>query len=70
MSGFFAELKRRKVLQIGGGYIAVAWLVTEVLSFLFDQFQAPDWVYRLIAITAVGPSIRPGVRTEPWCSRS
>jgi tetratricopeptide (TPR) repeat protein len=49
MSGFFAELKRRKVLQIGGGYIAGAWLVTEVLSFLFDQFQAPDWGYRLIA---------------------
>jgi tetratricopeptide (TPR) repeat protein len=53
MSGFFAELKRRKVLQIGGGYIAGAWLVTEVLSFLFDQFQAPDWGYRLIAIVFV-----------------
>jgi TolB-like protein len=53
MSGFFTELKRRKVLQIGGGYIAGAWLVTEVLSFLFDQFQAPDWSYRLIAIVFV-----------------
>ena len=53
MSSFFAELKRRKVLQIGGGYIAGAWLVTEVLSFFFDQFQAPDWGYRLIAIVFV-----------------
>jgi tetratricopeptide (TPR) repeat protein len=51
--GFFAELKRRKVLQIGGAYIAGAWLVTEVLSFLFDQFQAPDWGYRMIAIVFV-----------------
>jgi TolB-like protein len=48
-----AELKRRRVLQIGGAYIAGAWLGAEILNFLFEQFQAPDWAYRLLAIVFV-----------------
>jgi tetratricopeptide (TPR) repeat protein len=53
ITGFFAELKRRRVLQIGGAYVAGAWLGAEILSFLFEQFQAPDWSYRLLAIIFV-----------------
>jgi tetratricopeptide (TPR) repeat protein len=51
--GFFAELKRRRVLHIGGAYIAGAWLGAEVLGFLLEQFVAPDWMYRLLAIAFV-----------------
>lgn len=50
---FFAELMRRRVLHIGGAYIAGAWLGAEILNFLFEQFQAPDWAYRLLAIIFV-----------------
>jgi TolB-like protein len=53
LSGFFAELKRRRVLHIGGAYIAGAWLGAEILNFLFEQFQAPAWTYRLLAILFV-----------------
>jgi hypothetical protein len=38
--GFFAELMHRRVLQIGGAYIAGAWLCVEIFCFLFEQFQA------------------------------
>jgi tetratricopeptide (TPR) repeat protein len=41
------------VLQIGGAYIAGAWLGAEIFNFLFQQFQAPDWSYRLLAIVFV-----------------
>jgi len=50
---FIAELRRRRVLHIGGVYIAGAWLGAEILNFLFEQFQAPDWAYRLLAIAFV-----------------
>lgn len=53
IADFLTELKRRRVLQIGGAYIAGAWLGTEIFSFLFQQFQAPDWSYRLLAIVFV-----------------
>lgn len=51
--GFFAELKRRRVLHAGGAYIAGAWLGAEILQFLFAEFHAPDWTYRLLAIVLV-----------------
>jgi len=50
VAGFLAELTRRRVLHIGGAYIAAAWLGAEILNFLFEQFQAPGWTYRLLAI--------------------
>jgi len=53
IAGFFAELMRRRVLHIGGAYIAGAWLGAEILNFLFEQFQAPGWAYRLLAIVFV-----------------
>jgi len=32
---FFTELRRRRVLPVAGAYIAFAWLVTEIASFLY-----------------------------------
>jgi hypothetical protein len=51
--GFLAELKRRRVLQVGGAYIAGAWLGAEILNFLLEQFQAPAWTFRFLAIVFV-----------------
>jgi TolB-like protein len=53
MTGFFAELMRRRVLHIGGAYIVAAWLGAEIISFLLEQFQAPAWTFRLLAILFV-----------------
>ena len=53
VASFFGELKRRRVLQIGGAYIAGAWLGVEILHFLLEQFLAPDWTYRFVAIVFV-----------------
>ena len=53
LSEFFAELLRRRVLQIAGAYIAGAWLGAEIFNFLFEQFGAPAWAYRLLAVALV-----------------
>jgi tetratricopeptide (TPR) repeat protein len=50
---FFGELKRRRVLQMGGAYIAGAWVGVEILHFLLEQFLAPGWTYRFVAIVFV-----------------
>ena len=48
--GFFTELRRRRVLQVSGAYIAIAWLVTEIAGFFLEQAGAPPWSLRLLAI--------------------
>jgi tetratricopeptide (TPR) repeat protein len=50
---FFAELSNRRVFQVAGTYIAGAWAMTEILSFLFEQFPVPGWAYKLLAIILV-----------------
>jgi len=51
--GFFSELRRRRVLPIAGAYIAIAWLITEIASFLLGQINAPGWALRLLAIVFI-----------------
>ena len=50
---FFTELRRRRVLNVGGVYIAGAWLITEIASFALEQAMAPAWAFRLLAIVFV-----------------
>lgn len=52
-AGFLAELRRRRVLPVAGAYIAIAWLVTEIASFLLGQAGAPGWSTRLLAIVFI-----------------
>jgi TolB-like protein len=50
----FEELKQRKVLQTTALYFAVAWGVTEVLSFLVERIPVfPAWTETAIAILFV-----------------
>ncbi len=50
----FNELKKRKVLQTAGLYFAIAWGVTEVLSFLISRIPIfPVWTETAIAILFV-----------------
>lgn len=50
---FLNELRRRRVLSVAGAYIAIAWLVTEIASFLLEQGAAPGWMLRFTAIVFV-----------------
>ena len=41
LRGFLAELRRRGVYKTAGVYAAIAWLLLEVLSVVFQNFGAP-----------------------------
>ena len=43
----FAELKRRKVLKVGGAYLVVGWLIVQATSIGFPAFEAPPWALRV-----------------------
>jgi TolB-like protein/Tfp pilus assembly protein PilF len=47
---FFAELRRRKVVQAAAIYGAVAWGVTEVVVTVVEQLFLPQWVASLAVI--------------------
>ena len=48
LAGFHAELGRRGVYKTAAVYAAIAWLLLEVLSVLFQNFGAPAWVFKVI----------------------
>jgi len=52
---FFAELKRRRVIQFIIAYAIITWVVIEVASVILPAFDFPDWALRLVIIlVAVG----------------
>jgi len=42
-----AELRQRGVLKVAAAYAAIGWVLLEVLSVLFQNFGAPDWVLKV-----------------------
>ena len=52
---FFKELQRRNVFRAGAAYVAVAWLVIQVVETLFPVFGLSDEAIRLVVIVlAIG----------------
>jgi hypothetical protein len=47
---FFAELRKRKVLQAAAIYGAIAWGVTEVVVTVVEQLYLPPWISTLATI--------------------
>ncbi len=43
MADFFAELKRRHIWRIAGGYAVVAWLLLQLFNNLTPVLKMPDW---------------------------
>lgn len=41
------ELRHRGVLKVAAAYAAIGWVLIEVLSLLFENFGAPDWVLKV-----------------------
>lgn len=52
---FIRELKRRHVFKVGVAYLAIAWLLAQVLDLAFDAFDTPAWVIKtVLALLAAG----------------
>ncbi len=52
--GLVAELGRRRVLQVALLYAAIAWSITEVISFLIEALPVfPNWSKALVAIVFI-----------------
>jgi TolB-like protein/Tfp pilus assembly protein PilF len=55
MSGFFAELQRRKVYRVAAAYIVAAGFIIQIGSAVFPAWELPNWSLRLvIALLLVG----------------
>ena len=52
-TSFFSELRRRHVVRVLLGYLAVAWLLFEGLSTLFQVFELPGIWLQIYLITAI-----------------
>jgi TolB-like protein/thioredoxin-like negative regulator of GroEL len=51
----FAELKRRNVFRVGAAYVAVSWLIIQVVETLFPVFELSDAAIRVVVIVlAIG----------------
>ena len=44
----FAELKRRNVFRMGGAYLALGWIVTQVTATVAPALGMPEWTLKLV----------------------
>jgi TolB-like protein/Flp pilus assembly protein TadD len=50
---FFAELKRRNVYKVAVAYAVVGWLLVQVTTQVFPNFEIPNWALRLIVLAII-----------------
>jgi TolB-like protein/Flp pilus assembly protein TadD len=50
MSGFFEEIKRRKVYRVAAAYAVVAAGAIQLASAIFPAWELPSWTLRLVII--------------------
>src|SRR5205085_925716 len=50
MSGFFEEIKRRKVFRVAVAYAAVAGGAIQLASAVFPAWDLPNWAIRLVIL--------------------
>ena len=50
MTGFFEELKRRKVYRVAAGYIVVGGGTIQLASVVFPAWDLPAWSLRLVIV--------------------
>ena len=48
--GFLAEIKRRNVARAGVAYLAVAWVVLQILDVVAPILGFPDWVAKAVLL--------------------
>ncbi len=50
MRGFIAELKRRHVLRVAIGYLAIGWVLIQVAATIAPQLRLPEWAPTLVTV--------------------
>src|ERR1700730_17128387 len=50
MSGFFEEVKRRKVYRVAAAYIIAAGFIIQIGSAVFPAWGFPNWKLRLVVV--------------------
>jgi TolB-like protein/Tfp pilus assembly protein PilF len=50
MSGFFEEVKRRKVYRVAAAYIIAAGFIIQIGSAVFPAWELPSWTFRLVVV--------------------
>src|ERR1043166_5386650 len=77
MSGFFEEVRRRKVYRIAAAYIIAAGFIIQIGSAGFPAWELPGWAFRLVIVLllvgfpialifAMGDDVTPqGIRATP-----
>ncbi len=53
LSGFSAELLRRRVYPVIVAYALFAWIVLQIGEVTFEPFGLPDWVMRALVIVVI-----------------
>jgi len=50
MSGFFEEVRRRKVYRVAAAYVIVAGGIIQLASAAFPAWELPNWALRLVIV--------------------
>ena len=50
MSGFFEEVKRRKVYRVAAAYVIAAGGIIQLASAAFPAWELPNWTLRLVIV--------------------
>src|SRR6476660_9310934 len=50
MSGFFEEVRQRKVYRVAAAYIIAAGFIIQICSAVFPAWELPNWAFRLVVV--------------------
>jgi TolB-like protein/Flp pilus assembly protein TadD len=50
MSGFFEEVRQRKVYRVAAAYIIAAGFIIQISSAVFPAWELPNWAFRLVVV--------------------
>lgn len=53
MSGFFSELRQRKVYRVAAAYAVAAWLIIQISATIFPAWSLPGWSLRLVIVAVL-----------------
>ena len=70
MTGFFEEVKRRKVYRVAAAYIIAAGGIIQLASAAFPAWELPNWALRLVIVALlmgfpIAPSLRGRTASPP-----
>jgi TolB-like protein/Flp pilus assembly protein TadD len=50
MSGFFEEVRRRKVYRVAAAYVIAAGFIIQISSAVFPAWELPNWAFRVVVV--------------------